>query len=48
MIVEIDYGFATVPYDPCSGYWDFSLQWHEGEFNLQGWMVEEVVNIFDI
>ena len=48
LIVEISYGFGTKGIDNAPGYWDSSLQWHEGKFNLQGWMVEEVVNIFDI
>jgi glutathione synthase/RimK-type ligase-like ATP-grasp enzyme len=43
LIVEISYGFAMEAYDACPGYWDSSLQWHEGKFNPQGWMVEEVV-----
>lgn len=40
LIVEISYGFAVEPYDPCPGYWDNKLNWHEGKFNPQGWMVE--------
>ena len=42
LIVEISYGFAMEAYDACPGYWDSSLQWHEGKFNPQGWMVEEL------
>lgn len=40
LIVEISYGFTPAGYDPCPGYWDADLQWHEGPFNPQGWMVE--------
>ena len=43
LIVEISYGFAMEAYDACPGYWDSSLQWHEGKFNPQGWMVENLV-----
>lgn len=43
LIVEISYGFGTSGIDNAPGYWDSSLQWHEGDFNPQGWMVEEVV-----
>ena len=41
LIVEVSYGFSPV-YDPCPGYWDADLQWHEGDFNPQGWMVDVV------
>src|SRR5690554_6815338 len=44
LIVEISYGFAMDAYDACPGYWDSSLQWHEGKFNPQGWMVEDLIN----
>jgi glutathione synthase/RimK-type ligase-like ATP-grasp enzyme len=44
LIVEISYGFATEAYDACPGYWDSSLLWHEGKFNPQGWMVEDLIN----
>ena len=43
LIVEISYGFGTSGIDNAPGYWDSSLQWHEGKFNPQGWMVEELV-----
>ena len=42
-IVEISYGFSPEGYDPCPGYWDKNLTWHEGKFNPYGWMVEEVL-----
>lgn len=42
LIVEISYGFITAVYNPCPGYWDADLQWHEGPFNPQGWMVEDL------
>lgn len=44
LIVEISYGYTAPPYDNCPGYWDSSLQWHEGEFNHVGWMVEGILN----
>jgi hypothetical protein len=40
LIVEISYGFVAKVYDPCPGYWDSKLNWHEGFFNAQGWMIE--------
>ncbi|WP_298222759.1 hypothetical protein [Flavobacterium sp.] len=39
-LVEISYGFANKVYDPCTGYWDEQMNWHEGPFNPYGWMVE--------
>jgi glutathione synthase/RimK-type ligase-like ATP-grasp enzyme len=40
LIIEISYGFANTAYDPCPGYWDENLDWHEGRFNPQNWMVD--------
>ena len=39
-IVEISYGFSPEGYDPCPGYWDKDLNWHEGKFDPYGWMVD--------
>lgn len=43
LIVEVSYGFTVKPYDLCPGYWDSSLGWHEGKFNPQYWMIEDVI-----
>jgi glutathione synthase/RimK-type ligase-like ATP-grasp enzyme len=43
LLVEISYGFTPEGYDPCPGYWDEELNWHEGYFNPYGWMVESVL-----
>lgn len=43
LIVEISYGFAPEGYDPCPGFWDKSLNWHEGHFDPYGWMVDDVI-----
>ena len=40
LIVEISYGFSLEGYDPCLGYWDKDLKWHEREFAPYGWIVE--------
>lgn len=42
LIIEISYGFAMKPYDACPGYWDKDLNWHEGTFNPQAWMIENI------
>ncbi|HPR74148.1 MAG TPA: hypothetical protein PLX41_10870 [Bacteroidales bacterium] len=44
LIVEISYGFTPSGYDPCPGYWDIDLVWHEGKFNPYGWMVDNLIN----
>jgi len=44
LLVEISYGFSPEGYDPCPGYWDKDLNWHEGKFDPYGWMVELTVN----
>ncbi|MDF3028501.1 MAG: hypothetical protein K0S23_2808 [Fluviicola sp.] len=43
LIVEISYGFSVAAYDQCEGYWDNELNWFEGKFNPQEWMIEEVL-----
>ncbi len=42
-VVEISYGFSPEGYDPCPGYWDENLNWHDGPFDPYGWMIEEVL-----
>jgi len=43
MVVEISYGFSSKGYDPCPGYWDNEINWHEGKFNPYGWMIEDLI-----
>lgn len=43
LLVEISYGFTPEGYDPCPGYWDKDMNWHDGLFNPYGWMVESVL-----
>ena len=40
LILEISYGFAIEIYDACQGYWDKDLNWQEGRFVPQNWMVD--------
>jgi len=42
-IVEISYGFVESGYDSCPGYWDNELNWHEGRFNPQAFMVDDLI-----
>lgn len=39
-LVEISFGYAAKVYDPCEGYWDQNLEWHAGQFDPYGWMVD--------
>ena len=43
MIVEMSYGFSMHGYDPCPGYWTSDMQWHEGKFVPQNWMVDGII-----
>lgn len=44
LIVEISYGYSAAAYDICEGYWDKSLEWHEGNnFDFCGWMIEDLI-----
>lgn len=42
LIVEVSYGFGTKGISNTPGYWTSDLEWHEGKFNPQGWMVESI------
>jgi glutathione synthase/RimK-type ligase-like ATP-grasp enzyme len=42
LIVELSFGYVKEVYEPCEGYWDRNLNWHEGAFNPQHWMVESI------
>lgn len=39
-VVEVSYGFPMNNFlEGSSGYWDSEMNWHEGKFNPQEWMV---------
>jgi len=44
IIIEVSYGFAQTGYYNCPGFWDQNLNWHAGEFNPYGWMVEDLIS----
>ena len=44
VVVEISYGFTKEGYDDCPGYWDQTMNWHEGAFDPYGWMIEDVLH----
>lgn len=43
LIVEISFGTTPAAYKPCPGYWDSTLNFHEGKFDFCGWMIEEML-----
>lgn len=43
LIVELSYGFGVDGISKVPGYWDGELNWHEGRFNPQDWMIEDVL-----
>jgi glutathione synthase/RimK-type ligase-like ATP-grasp enzyme len=43
LLLEMSYGFVVDGYNPCPGYWDENMTWHEGKFNPQSWMVENLI-----
>jgi hypothetical protein len=43
LIVEVSYAFTVRAYDTCKGYWDRELNFHEGTFVPQNWMVDSVI-----
>ncbi len=45
LIIEISFGFNMAVYFDCPGYWDKNLDWHKGQFNPYGWMIEDILNV---
>ena len=43
LIVEISFGFAVKAYDACPGYWDEKLNWYEGQFSPQEWIIDDLM-----
>ena len=43
LIAEISYGFCDMTRS-CTGYWDRKLNWHEGSFFEEDWMIENMIN----
>ncbi|WP_026471759.1 ATP-grasp domain-containing protein [Alkanindiges illinoisensis] len=43
-IVELSYGFPVKFYDNCLGYWDNELNWQEGKFEPQEWMLNDILH----
>ncbi len=43
MLIEISYGFARKVYLNCPGYWDKELNWHEGAFTPEWFMISDFI-----
>ncbi|WP_227369405.1 ATP-grasp domain-containing protein [Halomonas sp. M20] len=43
MIVEVSYGFSISAHRPCPGYWTYELEWNEGEFFFESFMIEDFI-----
>jgi len=43
LIAELSYGFCDMT-DDCTGYWDQEMNWHEGKFHEEDWMVDTLIN----
>jgi len=40
-LFEISYGFDPKGYAACPGFWDDALNWHEGSFYPEWFMIED-------
>lgn len=45
LLTEISYDFVKEGYTSCPGYWDNELNWHEGEFKPEWFMIEDLIDI---
>jgi len=43
LIVEVSYGYSSVAYDECEGYWTEDLQFYKESFIPQNWMIEDIL-----
>lgn len=46
LIIEISYGSPAYWYDDCNGYFNRELEWVEGKFKPQYFMMEDFINSF--
>ncbi len=48
LIAEVSYAFAIDEGECDFGFWDSSCEWHSGIINPYAWMVEDLINTFNI
>lgn len=46
MVVEVRYGYTASGNVSCPGYWDSLLNWHESQFNHEGWIIAELLKAY--
>lgn len=43
LVVEISFGSPPAFYFPCPGYWDSNMQWVEGAFRVEDFMIQDLL-----
>ena len=43
LIVEVSYGFNQYGYIPCPGYWDINLNWFDGSFTPEFFILDDFI-----
>ena len=43
LVIEISYAFSMGGYYDCPGYWDNDLNWIEGKFTPEHFMIEDIL-----
>ena len=44
LLIEISYCFNKNVYYPCPGYWDDNLNWFEGFFKPEDFMIKDIID----
>lgn len=44
LLLEISYGTLMDAFESCVGYWDREMNWHDGQFDLCGSIVENLID----
>lgn len=48
LVIEISYGFGTQGIRNVAGYWEQDLNWYEGNFNPEEWMIESLIKTMKV
>jgi len=43
LVIEMSYGYGTQGISNAPGYWDANLNWHEGKYDSQKWVIEKII-----
>ncbi len=44
LLLEISYGTLMDAYESCVGYWDREMNWHDGQFDFSGSILENLIS----